>query len=131
MKTLQKETSVFRELFFPKESTKEVRTVAISPDGTLLAFGSSKGKIKIWSFPEGKVVKELKGHDSEMEGINAVAISPDGELLGGLPGLPPRPPRRPGVRLGLLCALPRPATSSPPAVTTGPPSSGTPPKGSF
>ena len=55
-----------------------VYSVAISPDGKLLASGSDDRTIKLWSLPEGALLKTLEGHSN---GVRAVAISPDGKLL--------------------------------------------------
>ncbi|MEN8142344.1 MAG: hypothetical protein ABFQ82_01950, partial [Thermodesulfobacteriota bacterium] len=55
----------------------EVSSVAISPDGKLVASGGLDGKIKIWDGDDGKLLQTL-GENLE---ISTVAFSPDGERL--------------------------------------------------
>jgi WD40 repeat protein len=58
--------------------TDWVRSVAFSPDGRLLASGSSDDTIKLWDVASGREVRTLTGHTY---GVNSVAFSPDGKLL--------------------------------------------------
>lgn len=55
-----------------------VESLCFSPDGRLLVSGNSDKTIKFWSFPDGKLLKILKGHKDEIHSVN---ISPDGKLL--------------------------------------------------
>ena len=55
-----------------------VRSVAISPDGQLLASGSSDKTIKIWNLGSGRLLRTLTGHSDP---VGSVAFSPDGQLL--------------------------------------------------
>jgi WD40 repeat protein len=61
-----------------KAHKSRVRALAVSPDGTLLASGSSDRTIKLWSLPEGALLKTLRGHSNVVE---ALAMRPDGMLL--------------------------------------------------
>ena len=58
--------------------THSVAALATSPDGTLLASAGADKTIKLWSLPEGTLLKTLKGHTDEVWGL---AVSPDGTLL--------------------------------------------------
>ena len=60
-----------------------VNSLAISPDGTMLAsggvyFATNTYLINLWSLPGGALLKSLSGHTST---VNSVAFSPDGRLL--------------------------------------------------
>jgi len=58
--------------------TDPVYSVAFSPDGELLASGSSDRTIRLWDVGTGQVVRTLSGHT---DSVNSVAFSPDGRLL--------------------------------------------------
>jgi WD40 repeat protein len=61
-----------------KGHTGTVASVAISPDGKLLATGSYDNTVKLWDFATGKELHTLKGHTNQ---VYTVAFSPDGNLL--------------------------------------------------
>lgn len=65
-------------LVTPRELTGPVLSVAIDPDGRLLASGSADGTISIWDLAIGV---ELCFSERQTEKVNAVAFSPDGRLL--------------------------------------------------
>jgi uncharacterized caspase-like protein len=52
-----------------------VKSVSISPDGKLLASGSTDEKIKLWDLSSGKELREITGAGE------TVAFSPDGRML--------------------------------------------------
>lgn len=52
--------------------------LAFSPDGTLLATGSADQLIKVWSVPDGKLQKTLKGHTHHVLDVD---WRPDGLAL--------------------------------------------------
>jgi WD40 repeat protein len=58
--------------------SESVNSVAFSPDGRLLASGSSDWTIKLWDVATGREVRTLTGHTSS---VASVAFSPDGRLL--------------------------------------------------
>ncbi|MBK5256428.1 MAG: protein kinase, partial [Vicinamibacteria bacterium] len=55
-----------------------VWTIAVSPDGTTFATGSSDQTVKLWDFTTGKGPRSLRGHEAA---VNSVAFSPDGTRL--------------------------------------------------
>ncbi|NER31860.1 MAG: WD40 repeat domain-containing protein, partial [Symploca sp. SIO1C4] len=61
-----------------KGHSDSVRTVAISPDGQMLASGSDDQTIKLWNLETGRLLYTLKGHSGW---VASVAFSPDGKTL--------------------------------------------------
>ncbi|BAZ37670.1 WD-40 repeat-containing protein [Calothrix sp. NIES-4101] len=57
--------------------TDWVKCVSFSPNGQLIASGSSDNTIKLWN-REGEELKTLKGHQNEIWSVN---FSPDGQTL--------------------------------------------------
>jgi len=62
-----------------------VWSVAFSPDGRLLASGSTDKTIKLWDVASGSLVRTLTGHTMA---VSSVAFSPDGRLLASGNGWP-------------------------------------------
>ncbi len=59
----------------------DVLTVAISPDGRLLAGGGFAKDIRLWDAGTGKLVRSLEGPKRTTR--RCIAFSPDGEMLAG------------------------------------------------
>jgi WD40 repeat protein len=57
---------------------QNVRKVAFSPDGTLLAVGSEMGGLWLWYLPKGQLMHVLTGH---ADSIHSLAFTPDGRTL--------------------------------------------------
>ncbi len=55
-----------------------VTDVAFSPDGQLLAAGSTDGQVRLWSSQTGELEQVFEGHQRP---VNSVEFSPDGALL--------------------------------------------------
>ena len=58
--------------------SKRVSSIAMTPDGQLIASASEDKTIKLWNLRTGKLLRTLTGHS---EGIRSVAMTPDGKLL--------------------------------------------------
>lgn len=61
-----------------EEEGNRIHAVAISPDGTYIAFGDEKGVAHIWDIAENKEVNTLRGHTAR---INDIEFSRDGNML--------------------------------------------------
>ncbi|MEH2353025.1 serine/threonine-protein kinase [Nostoc sp.] len=55
-----------------------IHSVAISPDGKILASGSCDTTIKLWNLATGELIRTLTGHSGW---IHSLAFSPDGNIL--------------------------------------------------
>ncbi|KAF8150266.1 WD40-repeat-containing domain protein [Mycena galopus ATCC 62051] len=53
-----------------------ITSVAISPNGALVAAGCVDAVVRIWSFPTGTLVEELRGH---MDSVYSVVFTRDGQ----------------------------------------------------
>jgi WD40 repeat protein len=58
--------------------TKEVNSIALSPQAYVLVSGSWDHTIKVWNLNTGAVIHNLRGHFGH---VSSVAISPDGYIL--------------------------------------------------
>lgn len=58
--------------------TKEVNSIALSPQAYVLVSGSWDHTIKVWNLNTGTVIHNLRGHFGH---VSSVAISPDGYIL--------------------------------------------------
>ncbi len=83
-----------KEIHTLEGHTSKVKSLAFNYDGTVLASGGeettsndkgtinagagSDATIKLWSVQSGKVIRTLRGHDSD---VGCLAFSPDGKIL--------------------------------------------------
>lgn len=58
---------------------KGINSIAISPDGKVLASGSKDATVKLWSLPAGKLLRVLTDQFNE---VTAVAFTPDSKVVG-------------------------------------------------
>src|SRR5436190_13967033 len=65
-------------LFLLEGHSEDVKSVAFSADGQILASGSTDNSLKLWDPKTGKEKATLKGHESE---LTSVVFSPKGNLL--------------------------------------------------
>jgi WD40 repeat protein len=65
------------ELHILNEHWGDVHEIAFSPDGALLASGSTDETVKVWDVQSGRLIHTL----GQGNGLNSVAFSPDGALL--------------------------------------------------
>jgi WD40 repeat protein len=61
--------------------SREVNSVALSPDGKILASGSLDYIVKLWDVQSGKELRALSGNPSPVNVVYSVAFSPNGSLL--------------------------------------------------
>lgn len=56
----------------------DVNSVAFSPDGSLVATGSSDGTVRLWRTDDGSLLHILEAHSDD---VRSVAFAPDGDRL--------------------------------------------------
>ncbi len=62
-------------------TTEQLNTVAVSPDGTLLAAGGLANVVHIWDLARLKPLRDLTQSAQPDDTVNKLAFSPDGALL--------------------------------------------------
>ncbi len=78
LKKQQPPSGIWRCLHTLNEHSGSVESVAISPDGRILASGSSDKTINLWELNTGRLLYTMKGHSTI---VRSVAFSPDGKTL--------------------------------------------------
>jgi WD40 repeat protein/serine/threonine protein kinase len=73
------QTASRQELWTCREETLEnIDSIALSPDGKLLAIGNSRGEIHVWEIASKEKLHTLQGHTDD---VDALTFSPDGRYL--------------------------------------------------
>lgn len=70
--------SVTPELVVQCAHQDQVRGMAFTPDGKVLATASLDQTVKLWDLSAGRLIRDLVGHEG---GVYTVAVSPDGRML--------------------------------------------------
>ena len=55
-----------------------VCSVCVTPDGKYVVSGSENGTVRITRFDNGKLVREIRGHQCK---VNMVCVTPDGRYV--------------------------------------------------
>ena len=63
---------------FFKGHSREVRAIAVTPDGRYLVSGGADTEIRLWEIETGRCLRVFRGHESP---VNTIALSTDGRLL--------------------------------------------------
>src|SRR5690242_9725204 len=66
------------ELIVQKGHSASINSIAFSPDGKLLASGSSDKSVALWDLKTGRQVRSLSGRNGS---VSSVVFSPDGKML--------------------------------------------------
>ena len=69
------------------EAVVEITSIAYSPDGNLLAGGSSDNTVQIWNTQTGQLAQTFIGHTDH---VFSVVFSPDGETVASSSGIKDR-----------------------------------------
>jgi len=64
-----------------REHKNSVQSIAIHPQGQIVASGSDDKTVKLWRLDTGQEMFSLRGHSGLLAGVKAVAFSPDGDIL--------------------------------------------------
>jgi WD40 repeat protein len=72
-------------LIAPLDEGEFISSLALSPEGDVLAVGYADSSVRLWDFSTGEQLKILGGHEEQ---VVSLAFSPDGTLLasGGADG---------------------------------------------
>ena len=61
--------------------TRDIRTLAFSPDGKRLATAGGDGSLRLWDVAQGTQLDARLGHPQSPDPINSLAFSPDGRSI--------------------------------------------------
>ena len=72
------DTETEEEQVLPRVHTDQVSSVAVSPDGRLIATGSRDKRIVLWDAASGRPLRLLRGHQNDISGLT---FDPSGKRL--------------------------------------------------
>lgn len=76
--------NVEKTFFAHEKGNQELKTLVVSPDGTLFLTGNQRGEYKLWDFASGQLIRQLKRPDEKMMldmSPPHAAFSPNGKLV--------------------------------------------------
>jgi WD40 repeat protein len=68
IKSWHKRSDGIREIKTLDDHDGAIREIAVSPDGTIIASGTTRGEIKLWN-QDGKLLHTISAHEDDIRGL--------------------------------------------------------------